>query len=66
MRLARKTMRTIRGNLLWAFGYNIVALPLAAGAFAHWTDLRIHSHWAAAAMAGSSLAVVLNSLRLRR
>jgi Cu+-exporting ATPase len=62
--LARATMATIRQNLVWAFGYNVVALPLAAGALAPWTGWSIPAHWAAAAMAGSSLFVVTNSLRL--
>lgn len=64
--LARAGGRTIRTNLAWAFGYNLVALPLAAGLLEPISDLRLAPHWAAAAMAGSSLLVVLNSLRLNR
>ncbi|MEW6070994.1 MAG: heavy metal translocating P-type ATPase [Planctomycetota bacterium] len=63
--LARRTMATIRANLLWAFGYNLVALPLAAGALAPWTGWSIPAPAAAAAMAGSGVLVVANSLRLR-
>ena len=65
IRLARRTMGTIRANLAWAFGYNVVALPLAAGVLAPWTGWAIPAPWSAAAMAASSVLVVSNSLRLR-
>ena len=65
LRLGRRTLSTIRANLFWAFAYNFLGLPLAAGALSPWIALTITPAWAAAAMSASSVCVVLNSLRLR-
>jgi Cu+-exporting ATPase len=64
--LARRTMRTIRWNLVWAFGYNVLLIPVAAGALYPFTGWLLSPVLASAAMAWSSLSVVLNSLSLRR
>ena len=63
--LARKTRKNIRQNLVWAFGYNIIALPVAMGAFYYSHDLVLPPWFAAAAMSLSSMCVILNSIRLR-
>ncbi|MCC6620876.1 MAG: HAD-IC family P-type ATPase, partial [Deltaproteobacteria bacterium] len=63
--LARRTLVIIRQNLAWAFGYNVVAIPIAAGAFAG-LGVTLSPVLASLAMALSSVSVVLNALRLRR
>lgn len=64
--LSRKTVGMIWQNLFWAFVYNIVCIPLAAGALHIFgIDFQITPMWASGLMACSSLSVVLNSLRLR-
>lgn len=64
IRLAKATVRTIRQNLAWAFVYNLVAIPVAAGALVPAFGIALDPAMAGAAMALSSLSVVLNSLRL--
>jgi Cu+-exporting ATPase len=64
--LSGRTMRVIRENLAWAFGYNLVLIPVAMGVLYPFIGLTLNPVLAAAAMAFSSVSVVLNSLRLRR
>jgi Cu+-exporting ATPase len=63
--LARRTMRVMRQNLFWAFVYNVIGIPVAAGVLYPAFGLRLTPAMAAAAMAVSSVSVVMNSLRLR-
>ena len=65
IKLSRKTMKTIRQNLFWAFVYNVVGIPVAAGLFYPWTGWLLSPIIASAAMALSSVSVITNSLRLK-
>jgi Cu+-exporting ATPase len=64
--LARRTMRTMQQNLFWAFVYNVIGIPVAAGVLYPAFGLMLSPILASAAMAFSSVSVVSNSLRLRR
>ena len=66
MQLSRATMNKIRSNLVWAFLYNILGIPMAMGILYPWTGWLLPPAFAAAAMALSSVSVVLNSLLLTR
>lgn len=66
IRLSRATIRTIKENLFWAFIYNVIGIPIAAGALYPATGMLLSPIVASAAMSFSSVSVVLNSLRLRR
>ena len=65
-RLSRDTMRNIRQNLFLAFAYNVIGVPVAAGALYPFLGILISPIWASAAMTLSSVSVIGNALRLRR
>ena len=64
--LSRKTMRTIKINLFWAFGYNVILIPVAMGVLYPLFGILMNPIFASAAMALSSISVVGNSLLLKR
>lgn len=64
--LSKKTMRTIKMNLFWAFGYNIILIPVAMGVLYPFSHILLNPIFASIAMASSSISVVSNSLLLKR
>jgi len=66
IKLSRSVIRNIKQNLFWAFGYNVLGIPLAAGALHLFGGPLLNPMFAAAAMSLSSVSVLTNALRLRR
>lgn len=66
VKISRLTMRNIKQNLAWAFGYNVVLIPVAAGALVPFGGPQLSPILAAGAMALSSIFVLINAARLRR
>ena len=66
LNLSATTVRIIKQNLFWAFIYNLISIPIAAGVLYPWTHFTLNPMWAGLAMALSSISVVLNSLRLKK
>ncbi len=64
--LSQKTMRTIRLNLFWAFGYNVLLIPVAMGILYPLAAILLNPIFASLAMASSSISVITNSLLLKR
>ena len=64
IKISKATLKTIHQNLFWAFIYNVIGIPLAAGAFIHLLGWELNPMFGAAAMSFSSVAVVTNALRL--
>ena len=65
IRLSKATMRKMKENLVWATGYNAVAIPVAAGVLTPW-GITLRPEWGALLMTASSIIVVLNALQLRK
>ncbi len=65
IKLSKKTVTTIKQNLFWAFIYNVIGIPIAAGVLYPFTGFLLNPMLAGAAMALSSVSVVTNSLRLK-